>query len=230
MSSLYLIRHGQAGSRENYDLLSEQGKQQAARLGDYLRENGIRFAAAYCGRMRRQRETAEAALARLPEAPEIHVEPRWNEFSLEGLWEHMGPKMLAADADFARDYERLHSTNPGVDRVITHCDVQLIRAWIRGDHPTPDVEPWAEFRERVEATREELLRFNSGENIAVFTSATPTGIWCGNAFSLEPRQMLRIAAVLYNTSFSTLRLRKDDLMLFSLNQTPHLDPGMRTFR
>ncbi len=230
MSSLYLIRHGQAGSRENYDLLSEQGKQQAACLGDYLREHGVRFAAAYCGRMRRQRETAEAVLARLPEPPGIREEPGWNEFSLEGLWEHLGPRMLETDPDFAGEYERLHSNNPGVDRVITQCDVQLIRAWIRGDHPTPGVEPWADFRARVEGTREELVGFNSGESVAVFTSATPTGIWCGNAFSLEPRQMLRIAAVLYNSSFSTLRLRSDDLMLFSLNQTPHLAPAMRTFR
>ncbi len=60
MSVLYLIRHGQAGTRENYDSLSELGRRQARLLGEHLR--GIEFAAAYSGSLARQRATAAEAL------------------------------------------------------------------------------------------------------------------------------------------------------------------------
>src|SRR5438874_10263663 len=82
---LYLIRHGQAGSRDNYDQLSEIGRKQSVLLGEYFRSAGIRFQAAYSGGMQRQRTTAELVLAGLESPPPLQVDPRWNEFSLEGL-------------------------------------------------------------------------------------------------------------------------------------------------
>jgi hypothetical protein len=36
---------------------------------------------------------------------------------------------------------------------------------------------------------------------------------------------------MYNSAVTTMRLRNDDLMLFSFNGVPHLtDPQLRTFR
>ena len=228
---LYLIRHGQAGSRDNYDLLSSLGKQQAQLLGEHFRAAGISFRAAYAGSMRRQRETAEIVLGAMPEAPEVRSDARWNEFSLEGLWKTLAPHLQAENEQFARDYAALHAANPNVDRVMTSCDVELIRAWM-ASHPGCDgVEPWKEFRGRVEAPRRDLAEYGSGESVAVFTSATPTAVWCGSALGIEERKIFRIAGVLYNTSFSTLRLRDDEVTLFSLNNTPHLrDTSLRTFR
>jgi broad specificity phosphatase PhoE len=228
---IYLIRHGQAGSRDNYDLLSDTGKRQARLLGEHLRAAGISFRAAYSGDMRRQRETAEFALAELASPPELRSDARWNEFSLEGLWKTLAPRMLAENEQFARDYQALHSGNPNIDRVMTSCDVELIRAWMRNHHQCDEIEPWTEFRRRVEAPREEMAGFGPGESVAVFTSATPTAVWCGSALEVDDRRIFRIAGVLYNTSFSTLRLRDDELTLFSMNNIPHLaDAALRTFR
>jgi broad specificity phosphatase PhoE len=228
---LYLIRHGQAGSRDNYDLLSALGKDQAQLLGEYLRASGISFRAAFAGSMRRQQETAELALGAMPHAPKISIDPRWNEFSLEGLWKTLAPRLLAENEQFARDYQTLHAANPNIDRVMTVCDVELIRAWMGNHHVCDGVEPWTEFRGRVESPRRELADFGPGESVAVFTSATPTAVWCGSALGIEERNIFRIAGVLYNTSFSTLRIRSEELTLFSLNNTPHLpDASVRTFR
>lgn len=228
---LYLVRHGQAGSRENYDLLSELGKRQASLLGDYFRSEGISFQAAYSGGLRRQRETAELALGQMQDPPELRADPRWNEFNLEGLWKTLAPRLLAGDEGFARDYQALHSGNPNVDRVTTVCDIALIRAWVDA-HPGCDgVEPWLDFRARVQAMREELSAFDQRESVVVFTSATPAAVWCGAALGIEERNIFRIAGVLLNTSISTLRLRAEELILFSLNNTPHLrDAALRTFR
>jgi len=228
---LYLIRHGQAGSRDNYDLLSELGRRQARLLGAYFRSAGVSFRAAYAGSMRRQQETAEIVLGELPEKPEIRTDARWNEFSLEGLWKTLAPRLMRENEQFARDYESLHAANPHIDRVMTPCDVELIRAWVRNHHPCEGVEPWTAFRQRVEAPRPDLTSYRSGESVAVFTSATPTAVWCGSALEVEDRRIFRIAAVLCNTSFSTLRLREDELTLFSFNNLPHLqEPSLRTFR
>jgi broad specificity phosphatase PhoE len=67
---LYLIRHRKAGSRENYDVLPELGKQQARLPGEHFREAGSGF----CGSMRRQRDTAELVLVGMKTlAPHLYV-------------------------------------------------------------------------------------------------------------------------------------------------------------
>ena len=54
-----MVRHGQAGTREHYDSLSELGRTQARLLGEHFRAQGIHFSAAYSGALARQRATAE---------------------------------------------------------------------------------------------------------------------------------------------------------------------------
>jgi hypothetical protein len=43
--------------------------------------------------------------------------------------------------------------------------------------------------------------------------------------------IMRLAGVMYNSAVTTIRLRDDDLMLFSFNGAPHLNEAqLRTFR
>jgi broad specificity phosphatase PhoE len=190
----------------------------------------VTFQAALAGGMRRQQETACLVLGQMREAPDLSIDPRWNEFSLEGLWKSLAPRLIESDAEFARHYDA-HAANPEVNHVMTSCDVELIRAWVRNGHPCEDVEPWPEFRSRVEAARSDLARFGPGETVAVFTSATPTAVCCGSALDVDEGRIFRIAGVLYNTGYSTLRLHDDELTLFSLNNVPHLpEAKLRTFR
>src|ERR1039457_6839416 len=59
LSSLYLIRHGQAGTRGHYDALSDLGKRQAYLLGQHLAVQKVPFKAFIAGCRNRQRQTAE---------------------------------------------------------------------------------------------------------------------------------------------------------------------------
>ncbi|HSQ20988.1 MAG TPA: phosphoglycerate mutase family protein, partial [Blastocatellia bacterium] len=61
MGFIYLIRHAQAGSRDNYDVLSELGREQARRIGEHFAEQGIEIGTVFSGGMQRQRHTAEIA-------------------------------------------------------------------------------------------------------------------------------------------------------------------------
>ena len=58
MGTLYLVRHGQASfGADDYDQLSDLGRRQSVRLGQYLRERygeGLRFNAVLTGTLRRQ--------------------------------------------------------------------------------------------------------------------------------------------------------------------------------
>jgi broad specificity phosphatase PhoE len=61
---VYVVRHGQASfGAADYDVLSELGHRQAALAGVELRDRGVRIDLVASGTLRRQRETAAAALA-----------------------------------------------------------------------------------------------------------------------------------------------------------------------
>ena len=85
------------------------------------------------------------------------------------------------------------------------------------------------FRARVASCRPSL---NGTEgNVAVFTSATPAAIWTGLALDIHDERLLPLAGALYNTSITILRLRGEQLRLFSFNGVPHLtDAALRTHR
>lgn len=240
MSFLYFFRHGQAGTRDNYDSLSELGERQAALLGSYLASQRIEFRAAYSGSMQRQRRTG-AAVARAYEQagfefPPVEVHPEWNEFDLDHVYGEMAPQIAAEDEEFAREYEAMLAevqANQGLPDAEVHrkwapCDVQVVDAWIRSRYEYSG-ESWDAFRARV-ATHRDSLHGAEG-NVAIFTSATPTAIWTGLALDIHDLRILPLAGALYNSSITVLRLRAGQLRLFSFNSVPHLvEAATRTHR
>src|SRR5579863_6504927 len=108
MSRLYLVRHGQAGTRKAYDSLSELGRRQVRLLGEYFVSEKLCFAAAYSGALQRQWETAQEVRAVYRESgapfPEIVQEPDWNEFDLAHVYQALAPLLSAEDPGFASQY------------------------------------------------------------------------------------------------------------------------------
>ena len=111
MSRIFLVRHGQAGTRKDYDSLSELGQRQAKLLGEYFVSEEIHFTSAYSGALIRQQETACAVSAAYREEgaffPEIAREPGWNEFDLTHVYRALAPLLCAEDPEFARQYQEL---------------------------------------------------------------------------------------------------------------------------
>ncbi len=242
MSRIYFVRHGQAGTREAYDSLSELGRRQARLLGEYFVSEKIQFASAYSGALVRQQETACEVSAVFREAgagfPEIVPEPGWNEFDLTHVYRALAPRLCAEDPEFEREYQELVAQareaagqpEAAVNRRWLPCDVKVVAAWMRGQH-SYDGETWQAFRERVMGCRVKLEPSEHDENIVVFTSATPIGIWTALAMEIHDERAMRLAGVLHNTSCTVLRLRAGELRLHSFNAIPHLsEPGLRTYR
>jgi broad specificity phosphatase PhoE len=238
LSSLYLIRHGQAGLRHNYDTLSDLGRHQARLLGEYLAHQNVSFSAIYSGALNRQQETAREVLAVMAQAgietPGIEIDTRWNEFDLDMVYESIAPPLREADPEFRTEHDKLLAmlaeNNSPAHRSWTLCDTLMVRAWVEGQYEVTG-ESWKDFTARVAGWREMLGRFRSGETVAVFSSATPVAVWVGLALGLNGGHVMRLAGVTYNSALTTIRVRDGELALYTFNGTPHLnEPHLRTFR
>ena len=242
MSRLYLVRHGQAGTRKAYDSLSDLGRRQARLLGEYFVAEGIQFAAAYRGVMRRQEQTGAEVKAAYDDAgipfPEIELEHRWNEFDLDHIYRSFAPKMCAEDPEFKRAYDEMvaearaaeQEHGAGVNRRWLPCDMKIVEAWLHERHPY-DGETWQHFRERVTASRVDLARWKRDADIVVFTSATPIGIWTALTMEVADHRAMKLAGVVQNASFTVIRLHDEQLRLHTFNAIPHLTAqGLRTYR
>jgi len=156
LSSLYLIRHGQAGTRANYDALSDLGHQQAYLLGQYLAAQKIPFKALIAGCLNRQQQTAAGVLRGYREAglavPDIVSDPGWNEFDMTAVFSEFAPQLSEADPRFKQEYQELLRTleneESPVHRAWTECDTQAMRAWMEGRFACR-TESWAAFHRRV---------------------------------------------------------------------------------
>ncbi|HLG13457.1 MAG TPA: histidine phosphatase family protein [Blastocatellia bacterium] len=239
---IYFIRHAQAGTRENYDVLSDLGREQARRLGEYFLEQGAQLEAVYAGGMIRQRETAEIACSVMSEAglaaKEVTIDERWNEFSLASVYRAIARRMMQDSEEFRRDIAEMQEAlrrDPHTTRGATgRCDAAVIRAWIENRYPDFEGETWASFSARIKACISDLISGQSADDrgmaIAVFTSATPIAIATALSLDLSDEKLVSILGVLYNTSTTVMRARPEGLRLFTFNQAPHLNGSNRTFR
>lgn len=234
MSVLYLVRHGQAGTRENYDSLSDLGHRQARLLGEYFRQQSIRFTAAYSGSLDRQKATAVEVL---PEA-KIGIDPGWDEFDLSQVYRELAPHLIADDLDFSVQYAEMQrdiALSRGAHEATVHrkwndCDKKCVRAWVEGRYEYSG-ESWKAFVDRIHLALARITAAAHDGNVAIFTSATPIGIAAAKTLEIVDGRAMWLAAVMSNASFSTLRVHGNEVRLFTLNATPHLnEAALRTFR
>jgi broad specificity phosphatase PhoE len=242
LSRVYLVRHGQAGTRKAYDSLSDLGHRQARLLGEHFLAEGIRFDAAYRGAMSRQEKTgievqAAYAAAGVP-FPEIMLDPGWNEFDLDHIYRAMAPQLCDADPDFKREYDEMvaqaraaeNSPDAQVNRRWMPCDTKMVEAWLLERYPYGG-ESWKAFRERVAQRRFAMSPSRPDANIVVFTSATPIGVWTALSMEIEDHRAMKLAGVIQNTAYTVIRLHDEQLRLHAFNTVPHLPASdLRTHR
>ena len=238
VGQVYLIRHGQAGVRDNYDVLSEVGCEQAKLLGDHLASQGLKLSAVFAGGMNRQRLTAEIVCGGLMSngnsVPAIVSDDRWNEFSLAEVYRAISGPMKEASEVFARDFVEMqeilrddpHATGGAAGR----CDAAVVRAWMENRYPDYQGESWTSFRNRIRSRANALSVEEDRGNIAVFTSATPIAISVGAALDLSDERLLGILGAIYNAGVTVMRPWRGELRLFTFNSVAHLPADLCTFR
>lgn len=236
------MRHGQAGTRDSYDSLSELGRRQSRLLGEYFVSQGIEFVSAYAGALSRQQQTAAEVSAAYTNAnlpfPELIVEAGWNEFDFHQIYREIAPLLCEEDSEFRSEYEVVREQvlrsdgahDAEIHRQWRPSDTKVVEAWVGGRYPHGG-ETWEQFLERVAACHLMTNNAPSDANIIVFTSATPTAAWTSRALAISDVHLRRLAAVLLNTSYTVLRSRDEELQLLTFNAVPHLaSPDLRTRR
>ncbi|HUH02673.1 MAG TPA: histidine phosphatase family protein [Kofleriaceae bacterium] len=232
MSSLFLIRHGQASfGAADYDVLSERGATQSRRLGAYLAGRAQHFDAIYVGPRVRQRDTAIHLRAAASEHGVAYPEPihldGLDEYPAFELLKYWMPILTREDPDLQAILAGAEGQT-GYERAFEH----IIGKWVRGELDTGSLESFAQFIARVRDTLTHIMTEQGrGKQVAVVTSGGPISAAVRWTLGLADDTMLRLAWVIANASYSEFRYRADDLSLLSFNSTPHLhDEALLTYR
>jgi broad specificity phosphatase PhoE len=232
VSTLYLIRHGQASYGEvDYDRLSARGTEQALAVGRWAARAGLD--ALYAGPLRRQQQTAqfaaEGAGGALP-APETLDELA--EYPAFEMLQHMVPRLVDEDPQF-----ELLTTAP-TPRLLDRAFQTILGRWSRNEWTVDGLERVDAFVGRIRTGLDRVLRAAaSGARLACITSAGPIGVAVGLVFGIPAERMVRTSIVIRNASITELRFRSqgfdwqpDQLSLVSFNLTAHLPDALQTER
>lgn len=229
MSSLLLIRHGQASlGAADYDVLSPLGVLQAQRLGEHLAAMIDPPDLIVSGPRRRQRDTAShliaAARARGARFPDPEQRPEFDEYpALEIVQGHL-QRLGAADPELAAHTQEILEHPPGSRehrRAFEGIFQKMMRHWHDQRVMAPDLETSAAFQARVLRGLEPLLAARR-RTILVVTSAGPCGVGLRMGLGLDPWAALQASFVVRNSAITELQSRGGPPSLTMFNALPHL--------
>lgn len=235
MSSLYVIRHGQARfDSDNYDRLSSLGVRQSEILGDHLVRLGQKLDAIFCGSLTRQTQTVEAILSRLKKAghnPPVEVDPGFNEHQTASIMVPQLPDILGYMPQSRDEVVELFSDNAFFKKVYE----QAMTRWMAGHFEPEEAETWPEFRGRVKGAMLEVVdKSGRGANVAIVSSGGPISVMMRTALGLSDQKTLGLTWNVKNSSITHFKFDDDRISLVSFNSVAHLeaagDPGLITYR
>lgn len=231
MSQLTLIRHGQAAAFDvDSDRLTELGRRQAEKLGEYFVARGIRFDEVHSGTLRRHLETEQIVGRVFEQAglvwPEARRASGWNEYDAGAIIGQLGGLLAERDPKYARLVEesRQHAQTPDRNRYFQRMLEAVADAWLRGELSAEGVEPFASFHDRVRLARGTILEAPGSRQVAVFTSGGPIGICVQLALEAPTHIAVNLHWRIKNGSFTEFLFSSAGrLSLDSFNAVPHLD-------
>jgi broad specificity phosphatase PhoE len=236
VGSIYLIRHGQASfGADDYDVLSATGIRQAEVLGAHLAQLDTRLDRCVSGALRRQQDTANAALKQLREAqlsaPALEIDAAFNEFDADAVIRTLLPDLLPEEPEALHTLRNAAQNRAEFQRLFA----KLIGRWVSGEHDKPGLQSWQAFVEQVQAGLERLLeQANNKQSIAVFTSGGTITALLHLITSIAPAQAFELNWQIVNTSLSCLKFRGKQVSLASFNSHVHLQllkvPELITYR
>ena len=190
MTTIYLIRHGQASfGAASYDQLSPNGELQAKILGQYFDEILKEAPYVVAGSMQRHQQTASLALAaRFPEA-NVLTDSSWNEFNHQQVFAQYEPR-----------FNQLHLLKEDVAQhenpraYLSKIFAGAIERWTGGEFHHEYDESWPDFKNRVETALQNLcneLAETKPRYAVVFTSGGVISVAAGKIRHCASQEMSR---------------------------------------
>ncbi|MGD9946056.1 MAG: histidine phosphatase family protein [Burkholderiaceae bacterium] len=213
MSMVFLVRHAQASfGTDDYDRLSDLGRQQARWLGEYFAERGLAFRRIAAGSLLRQRQTAQEVAAVLGVDPaSIAVDA--------GLDEYPGDALYAAHTRGADALLHQRSDHRSYWRTFRAA----MTAW--SDGLLDDVpEDWHGFGTRIgDALRRAADGMQRDDAVLLISSGGAIGRAVADITGAPASTAIELNLQFRNTGICELIAGGGALRLLSYNCVPHLD-------
>ena len=213
MANIFFVRHGQASfGAENYDQLSDLGRQQSRWLGEYFVARGTRFSRVLAGTLVRQQDTARELLGAMGVPADGIV-------THDGLNEYPGDSLYAAYTGGADPRVQQRSDYKGYWRTFRAA----MEAWA-DDRLDGMPETWGAFGERVlSALRVAVDGVPREESVLVVSSGGAIGRAVSAITRAPGITAIEFNLQFRNTGFCELVSVGDGMRLISFNSVPHLD-------
>lgn len=218
---LLAVRHGQASFHaEDYDQLSDAGREQARALGRWLLAHDEQFDRVLLGELRRQAQTLAEIAAVYAEAgrplPAPTVNAAYNEFDHRRVLqafvarEPEHPAVLAAEHGRSRDL-----------RAVFELLRTAMLSWTRGELDT-ETEAWTAFRGRTRGALATLQAEAMGQNVLLVSSGGVIAQFAAEAMEAPDHRAIELNMSLRNSALCELLGTGHGLHLSSWNSLPHL--------
>ena len=211
MGNLYLVRHGQASfGAEDYDQLSELGRQQSVRLGAYFREKGLRFDTILTGTLRRQTQT----YAGIQEGGKFDLEallwPGLNEFDSAAVIATIYPHELEKPDSPERYRHHFRLLRDGLTQ------------WMNGVVNPKGMPSYQDFRHGVTSALDHI-RKNCEGNVLLVSSGGPIATAVGHVLGTAPETTIELNMRIRNSAITEFAFNPKRHTLVTYNTLPHLD-------
>lgn len=221
MSTLYLVRHGQASfGTDDYDRLSAIGREQAQALGSYFAGLGERIDRIYSGSLRRQTETAQIiAAAQASSPPPVSTEPAFNEYESDVIL-HTFANSLTPEQLTEAGWPQLK----GDRRKFQFFLERAARAWVEAQIEAEGMTPWRGFHGRIITALEQIMRSEGrSKTLLVSTSGGVIGTLVAHVLGLSNHTGIELNWAIHNASITRLIYSAEKVSLSMFNGLPHLD-------
>jgi broad specificity phosphatase PhoE len=215
MPTVLLVRHGQASfGAADYDVLSELGRRQADIVAASLADRDYRPARLYSGTLRRQQETAAAF--RAFGAPDLEVEPRWDEFDPDDVLTHHSDSALRIQGDGTGET----LTNRGFQAALEPA----LAEWVAHAERSPTSQTWPQFSGAGPAALEDLATdLDSGETAVIVTSGGAIAAVVGALLGAPAEVFAALNRTLVNAGVTKIAIGATGTNVLTVNDHSHLE-------
>jgi broad specificity phosphatase PhoE len=211
MGTLYLVRHGQASfGADDYDQLSELGRRQSERLGQYWGARGLRFDAVLTGTLRRHAQTWSGIAQGAGYDQQAQALAGLNEYDSAAVIAAIHPQPLPRpdSPELYRQHFRLLRDG--------------LRQWMNGVISPRGMPSYDDFLAGVTAVLEQVRRDYEG-NVLIVSSGGPIATAVGHVLGTTPETTIELNMRIRNSAVSEFSFNPKRHSLLSYNTLPHLD-------
>ena len=213
MGTLYLVRHGQASfGAADYDQLSDLGRRQCERLGQWFASHGIVFDVVITGSLKRQRQSLAGIEAGLQRRHDNALTmPGLNEYDSEALVRTVRSGPLAAP------------TTPELARFHFRLLREGLLAWMNNTAQPRGMPTHADFVAGALGALDHVRTHHAGGTALIVSSGGPISMAIGQVLGLAPEAVIELNLQLRNSAVCELKVSPKRHTLITFNNLPHLN-------